>query len=452
MSTTFFINEMFTVSQNVQLYSQNVAVTNASIYDYVLEVDIAAGSWNSMNHLFATRSVIQNSAIENTNGENTYDVNLTLNVDATRNLLFGSDAIGIKSDMANVTNKNAYVTLLPSKKLIGLRLLEVLATKIFGHAQARSAISNDSAFYSNGSNSLIAQIASGINNGLVAKRNNIFNEYVQTGRIVTQANTANNGSSELVNGDDVQDNETMNFHSSNWEFPVTLNGSLLSAANANDLSVLNNGPDVGGSRLVNGMYSVPLLVRFYASGAAAAAAPAVPAGTQVLGDWIQFDLGSAKVIQTYGLGNWGADKEIGSWTLAGSTDNSTWYTIDTQTQVTPNHYSFSAYTSAGASAASSFRYIRLIIQGLLQQPYINGSAFQFTFYLRDSAGNFLQTSTTNTATYSQNLGNTTGYFYISSSASDTYPNSIGDGPSQPGYYYATNNTYTGTVSTTITSA
>ena len=292
MSTTFFINEMFTVSQNVQLYSQNVAVTNASTYDYVLEVDITAGSWNSMNHLFATRSVIQNSAIENTNGENTYDVNLTLNVDATRNLLFGSDAIGIKSDMSNVTNKNAYVTLLPSKKLIGLRLLEVLATKIFGHAQARSAISNDSAFYSNGSNSLIAQIASGINNGLVAKRNNIFNEYVQTGRIVTQANTANNGSSELVNGDDVQDNETMNFHSSNWEFPVTLNGSLLSAANANDLSVLSNGPDVGGNRLVNGMYSVPLLVRFYSSGAAAAS---VPAGTPIsiyqgeYNNWLSFD-------------------------------------------------------------------------------------------------------------------------------------------------------------------
>ena len=173
--------------------------------------------------------------------------------------------------------------------------------------------------------------------------------------------------------------------------------------------------------------------------------------TPVLGEWIQFDLGTAKVIQTYGLGNWGSDKEIGSWTLAGSADSSTWYTIDTQTQVTPAHYSFSTYTSAGAGAAGSFRYVRLIVQGLKQQPYFYGSTLQFTFYLQDSAGNFLQTSPSDTATFSQNLGNTTGYFHMSSSTGDVYPNSPGAGPSGPGYYYGTNNTYTGSVSTSITS-
>ena len=174
--------------------------------------------------------------------------------------------------------------------------------------------------------------------------------------------------------------------------------------------------------------------------------------TPVLGEWIQFDLGTAKVIQTYGLGNGGADKEIGNWTLAGSTDNSTWYTIDTRTEATPAHDDFNTYTSAGPEAADSFRYIRLIVQGLTQQPYIMGSTLEFILYLQDSSGNFLQTSPTNTATFSQNLGNMTGSFRLSTSASDHYPwNEVGDGPSEPGYYYGTNDTYTGTVSTSITS-
>jgi hypothetical protein len=174
--------------------------------------------------------------------------------------------------------------------------------------------------------------------------------------------------------------------------------------------------------------------------------------TPVLGEWIQFDLGTAKVIQTYGLGNGGADKEIGNWTLAGSTDNTTWYTIDTRTEATPAHDDFNTYTSAGPAAAGSFRYIRLIVQGLTQQPYIMGSTLEFILYLQDSSGNFLQTSPTNTATFSENLGNTTGSFRLSTSASDHYPwNEVGAGPSGPGYYYGTNDTYTGTVSTSITS-
>ena len=201
----------------------------------------------------------------------------------------------------------------------------------------------------------------------------------------------------------------------------------------------------GTSNYGSGTYSGPTSTLVYDP-----TLPILP--TPVLGEWIQFDLGTAKVISTYGLGNGGSDKEIGNWTLAGSTDNSTWYTIDTQTEPTPAHYSFDNYTTAGPAAAGGFRYIRLIIQGLRQQPYIMGTTVQFILYLRDSGGNFLQTSPVNTGTFSQNLGNTTGYFYLSSSTSDTSNMNIpGAGPNQPGYYYGTNDTYTGTVSTSITS-
>jgi len=51
-----------------------------------------------------------------------------------------------------------------------------VATKIFGHAQARAAISN-------GANKLFDQIAVGLNNAVVAKKNDMFNEYVQLGRL-----------------------------------------------------------------------------------------------------------------------------------------------------------------------------------------------------------------------------------------------------------------------------
>ncbi len=45
-------------------------------------------------------------------------------------------------------SNKAFATLKPnSDEIIGDRLLEVVAHKLFGHGQARAAISNDSEFY-----------------------------------------------------------------------------------------------------------------------------------------------------------------------------------------------------------------------------------------------------------------------------------------------------------------
>jgi len=159
------------------------------------------------------------------------------------------------------------------------------------------------------------------------------------------------------------------------------------------------------------------------------------------------DVGSSKQLSQYGFGNWGSDKQIGTWTLAGSNDLTTWVAVDSRVEVTTNHYSFSRYIPNGYGAGNSYQYYRFIVRGLLDQPYYYGSTTQFVLCLEDTDNEFLQPAS---STGSVNFGNGSISVGLGTNAGDTSRlNNIGAGPSQAGYYYGTNNAYTGTVYTTV---
>lgn len=240
--STYFVNSPFAVNQNTSVYAQNVLDTN--YYDYIMTANISSIWSNNMNTLFNTRSFQ-----EDTINMNKYNVYLDTNADAIDSLL-SNNTIMLTSTNSEITSANAYNTLDNAPRPLGLRFLEIIATKVFGHAKARAAIANDSDFYkrNNITGSVMQQITKGIHNAVVNKRNEIFNMYVAYDRI--QDN----------NNDDVYTTSTFNFANTEWSFPFRLGVSVDDLGFPTD--ALNNGPNVGGVHFINGTMSVPILLKF----------------------------------------------------------------------------------------------------------------------------------------------------------------------------------------------
>jgi hypothetical protein len=125
----FYIPGNFQITQNAELYIADEVNLGASEYHFRINCG------NSLNQLFNTRTYQQNSV----NAEH-YDVDLIIN-DTYVNSIF-----------TNVLNANGGT----ASNFIGMssippisfseRLLEIAALKIFQHAKARAAISNDNDF------------------------------------------------------------------------------------------------------------------------------------------------------------------------------------------------------------------------------------------------------------------------------------------------------------------
>ena len=84
----FYINSSFDLSQNTDIYAQDISAATLSSYDYIINIDISQNLWTSMNSLFSTRSFKQNNALENTLGENNVDISLNIDVANVKSLLF----------------------------------------------------------------------------------------------------------------------------------------------------------------------------------------------------------------------------------------------------------------------------------------------------------------------------------------------------------------------------
>ncbi len=251
MSDNFFVNAPFNVTQDTALYSQTITTPNT--YDYIFTINTLSsaslgGRFPTMNELFSTRLFQQSNSNENSVGENKYDVNIQVNASKLEYLLYSNDCVMINSIQTSVVSNNAYGTLdTGSNKLLGLRFLEVVATKVFGHARARAAIENDQDFYKNSTGSLIKQISDGVQSGFNTKKDDIFNMYVSYDRVEDNKN------------DDVNVPSDFNFQGTTWEFPICLKSTLVGTG---DMTELNLGPDVGGNRLTAGSMAVPILLRF----------------------------------------------------------------------------------------------------------------------------------------------------------------------------------------------
>jgi len=239
----FFVNHETVINQDTQLYTQEYVVNNQA-YDYVLLLN--TGNNSSLNDLFATRTYMQNSE-----DYNRYDIDLTTNQTYT-NSLFNSIATGDGNGTISMGQGICAVgSFDPPTRRLPHRMLEVMAHKIFGHAQARAAIANDSAF-----ESLIGALSSGLNTSINQMRDDIFNQYVTYDRIERIANGQEN--SVTYNDDQVQ--TPFNFDNAEFDCPIRLVGKL--TGGSSEMTYINNGPDVLGNRLENGSYSIPMLVRF----------------------------------------------------------------------------------------------------------------------------------------------------------------------------------------------
>jgi hypothetical protein len=251
MSTySYFANEFFSVSQESNLHAETFTIANAS-YDYVFEINVGESTLNS---LFNARQYIQNSNDQNSTGENNVDINLTLNRQFIAEQLLTNNRIDVYGNSKSYLGYE-YGFLTGAEKQVGLRFLEVAAMKIFGHAKARAAISNDKDFYRGDdvAESLVHQMITGLQASINTKKHDIFNQYVRDDRI------------EIANTNDVDVNVNFNLALSSIAIPMR----FLSTVDTNSNTVnLQNGPAAGAigtgsvSTFVNGSMNVPILVKF----------------------------------------------------------------------------------------------------------------------------------------------------------------------------------------------
>jgi alpha-tubulin suppressor-like RCC1 family protein len=243
----FFINHPIILQKDTTLFVSNQLPYNIGNYDYVISINVGY----EPNSLFDMKTYKQSSNISNTSGENLVDIELVVNKSFINDKLTSSFAQIYKGRTECIESG-----LVATEQKFGLRLLEIMAIKIFGHAKARAAIENDSEFYygDNISNSVINQLITGMNMYINMEGNSIFNSYVQTDKIETDAVSNNTYN-------DVDVTYIFNFKDTNWIFPAYLNGSLFGTGTG-DLNLLNNGPSVGGNQLTNGLYNIPVLIIF----------------------------------------------------------------------------------------------------------------------------------------------------------------------------------------------
>lgn len=228
-----FFNSTLDIEQNTNVYSY---YNYEGVYDYLLEIDTSLITNSSdITDIFTTARYQQNSNDKD-------NVIVELNIDRNK-----VDSIKNKNVVSIIGASSSIQTFSSGAKSLGDRLVEIVAHKIFGHAKARAAIKNDTEFYQFDSN-VWNHLCDTVNSNEF--ENNLFNQYVVLDRI---------------NGNDVDVNVPFDFSGLTLDFPLFLKGNLNldSSLSGPDRNELNNGPALnGGTELVNGVYNIPILVKF----------------------------------------------------------------------------------------------------------------------------------------------------------------------------------------------
>lgn len=260
-----FINNPYVLSQNANVYGSSFNVAAIINHDYIFSINInslTGSSANGITNIFSNATFRQNQT-----NYNNYDINITLANSATFtnwSTLYNNQAI-VQTLIG--ASSVAFGTFKSQQLTLGESLLEVIAHKLFGHAQANAAISNDNIFYNHDAK-LWNQLSNSV--ALNQFKNDIFNQYVALGRYNTFSNTSTsvNNTGNFNNNSLYNDYDQwvpFNFVNLTFDFPLYVNGTILlnSSLTTAEMSILNNGPNVGGTLLVNGSYNIPILVRFH---------------------------------------------------------------------------------------------------------------------------------------------------------------------------------------------
>lgn len=231
MSFNFFVNATVDLSHNTQLYVQNITPETPS--NYVITVDLGV----HLNDLFTGRNYIQNVS------EDYYDTNLNVNNEYILARLNG-DYTQLTQGIAPGSGLFATVDGNPLPYYV--RLLEIMALQIFGHAKARAAIANDESFRTS-ADTIQAFLSGEFDNQSI--RNDFFEQYVQLDRVDLNAND--------VNG--VVD---FNLADSQISFIAMLKGKVLDTDTAGDVNQVWSS-SLPGSLVSNenGEYNIQILTR-----------------------------------------------------------------------------------------------------------------------------------------------------------------------------------------------
>jgi len=223
-----------------KIQSKNL-INDTFIADYVLNINLGLlNTFVSFNQFFSVATYDQNNYVK-----------LNINIPFINNLLFNSSGF-ITFDETNanidVVNNPAYLKLKADPTNLNYRFLEILGTKIFGDPTFINKFLNSNEFINdyNVTGSIIRQVIEGI--GIVLSNTNvtsdILNSYSQLPVYVTPTTTTH-----------------FNFRNTVWDFPIYLKGNIF-----NELGIdatTYNGPDMGGSKIINGAYNIPILLRFF---------------------------------------------------------------------------------------------------------------------------------------------------------------------------------------------
>jgi hypothetical protein len=223
-----------------KIQSKNIINTTFNP-DYVLNINLGLlNNFVNFNQFFNIATYDQNN-----------NVQLEINIPFINNLLYNSPGfITFDSTGANidVVNNPAYLKLKTNTTNLNYRFLEILGTKIFGDPTFTNKFLNSNEFINdyNISDSIIRQVIDRIGNVLSDTNvtSDILDSYSQLPVYITPTGKTN-----------------FNFRNTIWEFPIYLKGNIF-----NELGVdanTYNGPDMGGSKIVNGTYNIPILLRFF---------------------------------------------------------------------------------------------------------------------------------------------------------------------------------------------
>jgi hypothetical protein len=216
-------------------------------YDYAILINLGLmptmSSINDITQIFSNASFMQDP----TDMNNT-QVNLTIS--HSYDFLNWKTLFNNKP-LATLTSGKATVgfsTLNPNTpQPIGDRFLEIIAHKLFGHGQSYAAIGNQPDFYTHDSllwNHLSRTLST------TEFANDVYSQYIKTGRYVSMNTCESTTLNTWI---------PFNFINLSFDFPMYLAGSLETSF----AGLKINGPNVGGSLLVNSTYNIPLVIRFH---------------------------------------------------------------------------------------------------------------------------------------------------------------------------------------------
>jgi len=204
MSFNFLVPGNFSITQNAELYVMSQNTLSASKYHWIIN----CGS--TLNTLFNTRTYTENTA-----NSSFYNTTLITNNTQIESLL---NTNTLSYDTTGNAGSTATIMGLEPTATFNLRLLEMAALEIFGHAKARAAFSNDSSFI-NHHTTVSNHLFNSFNTESI--RNTFFEQYVQLNRI---------------SGADVGESATFNLAETSLFVYGNLNGNIIDATSSTNVT------------------------------------------------------------------------------------------------------------------------------------------------------------------------------------------------------------------------